>query len=607
MVTSVRRYIAAAASFLLIVSGGPAAASPLQPVEIKVLSVGLNGFVHYDGPCVIRFKVRNPGPARTVRLKLVLQLSDKGPLPVGQGEIFVGYKNAFKELKLKKGQVLKGKWVLPALMSTYAPDRRILLVASDESGRVVGRAMLPEFSQANPVAILTLSKEDARPIRNAVLWLSESDMTAGYHNDVALVSSCLPELWYEYNAARMVVLAMPWSGLGKVKQTALRRWVSFGGTLVIVPQLSPDWRNASWGDLFADSTGGARYGAGRVFLTPVKKDGVPLAQVEEKALRDWFNATGLFQSYFNVAPVYSYPGTSPLVQAYMMPDTLFLILFIIGIIILVGPVVHLVLVRFRRREWAWIAVPGLSLVLALGTYGVSTGVKGEGTVLEVHHVLRNFSSGRESPVTTFTRMMSSEKQYTSIGFEGVHPVPGRTYSYPDVFGGAGKVAPVIRPDRVRLSNILMPRWSYEDLHFLSVIPTIPLDVQQGEGKISIANSSGMVLRDIMVFNGKGWVAVGPVLKPGQHIDVAGEHGPADPEMLEPHWDVEGGMESMARVLLSSITWYKKTSTHDIVVAAHCKPSGLPEVEMSPAPDSVYEITTCLWKESLPSPAGGGER
>jgi hypothetical protein len=71
-----------------------------------------------------------------------------------------------------------------------------------------------------------------------------------------------------------------------------------------------------------------------------------------------------------------------------------LFVLLIAYIALIGPINYLVLRRLDKREWAWITIPALVVVFALGSYGLGASLKGSDVVVnEVGVVRASQSSG----------------------------------------------------------------------------------------------------------------------------------------------------------------------------------------------------------------------
>ena len=584
-------------------SGGSAAAGPgasAAPVKVEILGTGLDNYTDYFGPTVIRYRLTNMGPGRTVRLVTCeAVLKGKCLLPFPRAEAAEECPGAYETADLKGGQSLEGRWIAASLRPSYDPDRKLALAALDESGRILGHTLFPEIKQTSPVAILAESSEDAGPIQNALLWQAETVVETYYHPDIAIISTYVPRAWYEYNSAKMVVLARKWSRLSRDEQTALRRWVSFGGVMVIIPQSCPDWKDGGWGDLAADRTGGLWYGEGRVYLARTFQEGDEPGPIDERELRDWFNSAGLFTYDHGAVLGYGRFESPPLFKSYKMPSSWLLVFLILGIIVIIGPVTHIVLAKFRRREWAWIAVPGLSLLLAFGAYGLASGVKGKESILEIRHLVKYHDGIPDVPVVTSFRMLSPHKHPVTIRYKGVRPVntEGGFDMYMP-FGLSKKAISMIRPGSLKLCGIQMQRWSHRDFRLASIVPNQPLDVQYNGDSITIGNTTGRPLRDVFAYVTGSWVSVGPVLKPGHHTRAAVPDKAVSAEELKPGWKVEGGNEQLACLLGSTIPWNQHKIADDIIVVARCRPENMPELTVTPKADRIHETTWCVWHKSI---------
>ncbi len=67
-------------------------------------------------------------------------------------------------------------------------------------------------------------------------------------------------------------------------------------------------------------------------------------------------------------------------------DQLFLLL--IAYIALIGPINYLILRRLDKREWAWITIPALVVVFAVGSYGLGATLKGSDVIVNQITVVR---------------------------------------------------------------------------------------------------------------------------------------------------------------------------------------------------------------------------
>ncbi|MCS6883486.1 MAG: hypothetical protein RMK84_14655 [Oscillochloridaceae bacterium] len=86
---------------------------------------------------------------------------------------------------------------------------------------------------------------------------------------------------------------------------------------------------------------------------------------------------------------------------------------VLAYIILVGPVTYLVLRRFDRQAWGWIAVPAVTLVFAGLTYGVGYARRGGDVLLASVNLVETFD-GDAARLRSFIGLFSPERRMYSL-------------------------------------------------------------------------------------------------------------------------------------------------------------------------------------------------
>jgi hypothetical protein len=81
-----------------------------------------------------------------------------------------------------------------------------------------------------------------------------------------------------------------------------------------------------------------------------------------------------------------------------------------GYIIVVGPLNYLVLRRLDRREWAWLTIPALVLVFAVGTYGVGRVLKGDDVIVNQLSIVRSSSGTEQGLAQAYIGVYSPTRQ-----------------------------------------------------------------------------------------------------------------------------------------------------------------------------------------------------
>jgi hypothetical protein len=85
-----------------------------------------------------------------------------------------------------------------------------------------------------------------------------------------------------------------------------------------------------------------------------------------------------------------------------------------GYIVLVGPLNYLVLRRLDRREWAWLTIPALVVVFAVGTYGFGRVLKGDDVIVNQLSVVRTAGGTQQGLAQTYVGVFSPTRQKFDI-------------------------------------------------------------------------------------------------------------------------------------------------------------------------------------------------
>ncbi len=578
--------------------------STTSKVEVEVTSLGLDGYVStYDNPVVMGYRIQNNGPAVTLFLELYEWSPDSIPM-AWNGDIMDRCGLSPLEVAVGTDRTLDSSWIIPIFQQNWSygsgvEGAGVFLLARDREGNLVAAARIPEpRTGGKSIAVIASSAEDALVVQNEIRRASVANVVG---LDVIMLSGDPPETWYEYESARTVVLARPWSSLGIEAREAIARWVTFGGRLVLLPPLCADWRDSPFGEAFGEGVIQRRHGAGQVLVAveEVIEGGVAIPGSRFRGILPYITD---YPQEYHAAPV--------LKKNYVLPDIWLLAAFIGLVVILIGPVTHIVLSRFRRRELAWIAVPALSILLAVGMYWLASAVKGEHNALEVHHVMTMFDDSQEALVSTGTRMLSAQKGVRELSISAVSPRPSASNLMFMNYRLTGKVpnpTVFIGRDKIMASNLHMQRWSNVDFSFISVGEQVPLEVNWvGEDSLVIVNTGSHALQDIHVnLLPDRWQVIEKPLVPGASVRVDRlSEGSTAYDLFADSDDRARGYSAEANELNGLLSGVSNNRVDGVAIVAGCKVGGLPEIVMSPTPDNVETRTTCVWVKSLRDVSGG---
>ncbi len=573
-------------------------------VEVTVTSLGLDGYIStYDTPVVLGYRVRNNGPAVTLFFELYEWSPDSMPM-AWPGDIMERCGLSPLEVTVGDGLTLDSRWIIPTAQQGWSYNSTVdgagvFLLARDSGGVLVAATKIPEpRTGGKPIAVIASSAEDALVVQNEIQRAHVADAVG---LDVIMLSGDPPETWYEYESARTVVLARPWSSLGTRARKAIVRWVTFGGRLVLLPPLCTDWRDSPFGEAFGEGVIQRRYGAGQVFVA-----------VEEMAEGGVAIPGSRFRGILPHITDYpqEYHAQPSLKKNYVLPDIWLLAAFIGLVVILIGPVTHIVLSRLGRRELAWIAVPALSILLAVGMYWLASAVKGEHNALEVHHVMTMFDNSQEAFVSTGTRTLSAQKGVRELSVSALSPRPAMSNLLFMNYRLTGKVPTptvFIERDAIVASGLHMQRWSNVDFSFISVGEQVPLEVKWvGDDSLVITNTGAHEIEDIHVnLLPDRWQVLEKPLAPGGRVRIDNlSRGSTAYDLFADLDDLGLGYSVEANELSGLIYGVSNNRADGVAIVADCKVGGLPQIVMSPAPDNVETRTTCVWVKSLQDLSGG---
>lgn len=565
----------------------------LQPdppeVSVEVHSIGLGGHVAAgQGPTVVHLSLSNRGRARRVEVSFeeVVREASMGIYSVMTGRL------APLEVALGAGEEKEISWTVPVLndglMNIAPEDGGIFAVVRDRSGRILGAARAPRTERYGmPVVVLTGDDEVGIAVQNEIFRaLSGVDRPP-----VAIVTRHFPTHFWEYAAASLVVLARRIDEFSPVEQIALRRFVAYGGTVVVPPDL-------------ADQTDGLalmNHGIGRVVvLEPGPTSyGEDLPGQWRRIVNETRNQGGMTEANL------------PLQMHIELPDTRSLLGMIGLIVLLVGPALHIVLARMRKREWAWVGVPVLSVVLAGGMYFLASGAKGAANGVEVQHLHVSLGDAQDALVMTQVRVQSKKavsKTVRIVGPEGSDPRHDNLERF--LYSGGVFFAPAVKleKDVVEVGPLAMHRWSSQDLATVCAGERVPLEIEQlAAGGVRIVNTSGMTLTEVDYQVPGGWNRIAPSLAPGAVLEIDEPPVP-DPDPLSAPLQISDDQWSQAyarsSLLATAGSVPRVQASWATRVLARCEAPGQPEVEVIPAADRVADASWCLWIVPVDQQEGG---
>ena len=198
-----------------------------------------------------------------------------------------------------------------------------------------------------------------------------------------------------------------------------------------------------------------------------------------------------------------------------LPSAWALLVFLIGYILVIGPINYLVLRRLRRLEWAWLTVPGAVLLFAGGLYVVGFGLRGGQSQLSQIAIVQGSEGQARGFATAFVGLFSPQRaSYTLLFPSDTLVSEARTWN--DLTNETSVANEI--DTGMEVPNVLVDVGSIRT--FMSegavdVTASIQSDIHTSAGQVTgqIRNTGSQPLEDVLIVRGSSFQQVG-TLAPG---------------------------------------------------------------------------------------------
>jgi hypothetical protein len=204
-----------------------------------------------------------------------------------------------------------------------------------------------------------------------------------------------------------------------------------------------------------------------------------------------------------------------------LPSAVTLFCFLIGYIVVIGPVNYLVLRRLRRLEWAWLTVPAAVLLFAGGLYVIGFGGRGGQSQVSQIAVVQGSEGDPRGFVTSFVGLFSPRRTSYTLGFP-----PQTLISEIQTFNDlSGDPAVTLQGDNgAEVPDVLVDVGSVRTFMAegavavsVSIQSNVSGDQQQVSGEIR--NTGSQPLEDALIVRGSAFQSLGTI-EPGASRPVA---------------------------------------------------------------------------------------
>lgn len=203
------------------------------------------------------------------------------------------------------------------------------------------------------------------------------------------------------------------------------------------------------------------------------------------------------------------------VPTLALPPVGGLLLLLVGYIVLIGPINYIVLRRLDRREWAWVTMPALILIFAVGAFAYGAYLRGSDILIHEVALVRGSPGTSEGVAAAYYGIFSPSRGSYQVRVPGgallSAPINAEFFGSPD---GSGAVLDVLQGDPSSIRDLAVAIGGFRVLRAESRVeaPALDIDLRLEEGKIvgSVRNDSATTIEDAAVILGATVVRIGDI-------------------------------------------------------------------------------------------------
>ncbi|MEP6638956.1 MAG: hypothetical protein ABJC39_06350 [Chloroflexota bacterium] len=212
-----------------------------------------------------------------------------------------------------------------------------------------------------------------------------------------------------------------------------------------------------------------------------------------------------------------------------LPPITGLLVMFLAYILLIGPINYLILRRLDRREWAWITMPILIVVFAVGAYGYGAALRGSDVIVNEIAIVRGAPGATEGSAQVYLGIFSPSRSVYQVSVPGGALLSSTING--DAFGGTSvaNALDVLQGDPARIRNLSVGFGALRTVRAETpvAVPLVETDLRLEDGHLrgTVKNASAQLLERPAVVLGQTVALLGD-LKPGDvaKVDVAIQSG-----------------------------------------------------------------------------------
>jgi hypothetical protein len=490
--------------------------------DVQIVEVGLKGYYSTMTATPVWVQVTGPPQEGPVRLDFTVTSGDPENYVPSRTDHFS------QDVPVKPGETLQLK--VPLLL-TASSHSKLELSASGPDGRRIGSSSVnldPRAVVSGQVLIVILCQDHrfCDEAQSQISFSGADEETTEKSRTLKFVTLSAPrENWWEYSAARFVVVADSIRNWTPGQKSALEYYVRSGGALVLAEKEVADASFLAPYPRKEEKTDPRSVGFGRLYRV------ADLAGKELSSLFSGISYKKMVGSY--PAEVFSYGdrgldlrrrvGTS-----FDFPRLLWVLIWLGAYILIIGVANFSLLRRWRRLEWGWGTSACLATLFACGLYAASSMRRPKHMTLDDIVVYRMDSRSPIASEQILVRVSTPDRIATSVSVgdgalldahgsapwktENAHIATEITRAQATTPGWQMQLGPPVEVD------LSLLRWSFADLDF-ETFHVFPGSLRM-VSEMHLRNNSGQLFREAVYLdienNLKYFV---PGLAPGQEVDL----------------------------------------------------------------------------------------
>jgi hypothetical protein len=364
----------------------------LYAQDVQVLDWGIEKYCSSNNGLVrVLVEINNAGPKDETYEIRINNPEAADPVVSGTGEITVAART------VKREEI--------AVPSEYIREHydgwKSELEISKSDGTVVKKIAFPELTPTKQLIAIYASNDAVyRDLQNRMRNSGSIEDQADKSRNLSFIQPRhLPRHWWAYGSVHMILIARPIDSFTSAELEAIEGFARTGGHLVLIE--SELHNNAFLANYREKAPDGSVQELGNGILTRLGS----LKEVERQYVK-YENILKMDIPQIYLGHDHFQYMQHTLGTIYSFPKLPWLIAVLVFFLIIAGPINFMILRRIQKREWGWITVPAISIVLASALFSFALARRPPRASLDEFSYAEMDGRGNKAMLTTRVRVSS---------------------------------------------------------------------------------------------------------------------------------------------------------------------------------------------------------